>query len=705
MPPAQSARSLAAIVFTDVVGYSALSHRDDANALRLVEEHFRMVRQIAPGFGGRVIKTIGDSVHLEFASAQSATACAIAIQQRHQQRNARVAEAQQFQIRIGVHLGDVERRDGDVYGDGVNVAARLQPQAPVGGIAISGDVRRQLPEELRARFAARGAQELRNIATPIEIFAIEAEAIAQVAVETPSAAPVSPRPRRWPSQWAIITVGVIGLMLFIAKPWRYGPDGKAEEQTSTAAPSADAAISDKSIAVLPFADLSAAHDQEYFADGMAEELLNSLAKIKQLKVAGRTSSFSFKGKNEDLRMIAKALAVAHILEGSVRKQGNKVRITAQLIQAADGYHLWSETYDRDLKDIFAVQSEIASAVAEQLKLTLLGSEASVEQTRPDAPPNGNVDAYQAVLQGNFHYDRQNPADLHKAIEHYDRAIALEPGYALAHAKRAKTTMYLGGYFGGFSAEELKRYNAESHASIAAALKLSPDLAEARAVHCAILAILDLDFASARPECQRAYDLAPQDPEVVLNQAYGLANRGKLDEAATLCQKTIALDPLSGRAYRLMSRLAARNGNFEEAEPLLRKAIDLQPQASQNYANLAVMSARKGRTHEAVELAKQETNAFWRTFGLALAYHANGDRAQADAALNQLIAENSMDGAYQIADVYAYRKEPDKAFEWLDKSWAVRDPGVSLILWDGFFAPYEKDPRYAAFAKKIGVLQE
>lgn len=688
MPAPHAARSLAAIVFTDVVGYSALAHRDDANALRLVGEHFALVRDVAPAFGGRVIKTIGDSVHLEFASAQAATACAIAIQQRHRQRNGRVGPGQQFEIRIGIHLGDVEHRDGDVYGDGVNIAARLQPLAPVGGIAISDHVRGQLPEELRSRFIAGGAQALRNIAAPVEMFTIQADAIAQVAVDAPawSGPPAGSRaPRRRYVYLGLAAVAALCLFALapVLKSWLRGDD--------------------KSIAVLPFVNSSGDAGNEYFSDGLSEELISTLGRAGDLKVIGRTSSFQFKNKAGDSRAIGKALGAAYLVEGSVRKAADRVRIAVALVKAVDGTNSWSESYDRDLKDIFAVQSEIAAAVAGELKLKLLGNAAGGAPSRPDAPPGGNIEAYQALLQGNFHHQLQNPDDLRAAIADYEKAIRLEPDYGLAYAKLAKSATYLVAFYGGLPAAEIAVVDGKARAADAEALKRGPQLAETHAAHCTLLALLDLNFSGAAPECELAYKLAPQDPDIVLNLARWRASMGDLDEAMRLARRAIALDPLSARAYSMVFRLLSYSGDYREAESMLLRAIELQPQASQNFSWLAILRMRQGRTREAVELGRQEPFPFWRTTTLAITQFANGDRAEADAGLARLIAENANDGTYQIADVYAVRQEPERAFAWLDKSWAVRDAGVSLILWDPFFKPYRTDPRFIAFARKIGVM--
>jgi TolB-like protein/class 3 adenylate cyclase/tetratricopeptide (TPR) repeat protein len=694
MQTAQPARSLAAIVFTDVVGYSALSHTDDAKALRMVEEHFEMAADLAPRFGGRVIKTIGDSVHMEFASAQSATACAIAIQQGQQRRNARVSESDRFVLRIGVHLGDIEHRGGDTYGDGVNIAARLQPLAPKGGIAISEHVRGQLREELRKQFVSRGPQSLKNIGTPIEMFVIEADAIAGIAVEVPGTP--RPQPEKRASKWryAVIAIAVLSLIplaMFGIALMPFVAGKKA------------AVVGEKSLAVLPFANTGGDPANEYFADGMSEELINTLGRVENLKVMGRTSSFQFKNTRDDPRTIGQKLGVGYLVDGSVRKASDRVRIGVALVRAEDGSNLWSESYDRDLKDIFGVQTEIATAVTGELQRSLGVSAKAPPLSKPGAgwPPGGNVEAYEALLQGNFHSRRATNADDLKAMEFYQRAIALDPRYALAHAQLASAGLLNIGTSSGPAAAELDGMLDRVRAAVATALQLDPELARAHLAQ-AQLYRFELRFEDAEREYLRAAELAPNDAGVIRELGVTQSERGHIGPALSTIDRAVELDPLSRNAHFSRGLLLDLTGRFAEAELAFRRAIEVEPQSSTTRALLAISRMHQGDTAAAIEIAREETDPFWRRWAMAMALFAHGDRKQADAELDAMIRENAQDAAFQIAEIYAVRRDPDAAFLWLDRALANKDPGVTQIHTSSLIAAYRSDPRYAAVARKSGL---
>lgn len=692
MPATTPTRSLAAIVFTDIVGYSALAHRNDVDALRLASEHFALVRKALPAFGGQEIKTLGDSVLLKFSSAHAATACAIVIQKRHQERNRAVPAERQFQIRIGIHLGDVEHHDNDVFGDGVNIAARLQPLAPVGGIAISDHVRGQLREELRNQFVSRGVQELKNITTPVALFVIEPDAIA--ALETPpppQAVPPAPS-RRFPvpAPRTLLALAVVGLLLFIAKPWRYGPDGKRIQSVE----------SDKSVAVLPFINTSNDPGNEYFSDGLSEELINALGRLRDLKVIGRNSSFQFKGKNEDSRTIAEKLGVAYLLEGSVRKASDHVRIAVELVNARDGTDIWSDTYDRQLKDIFALQSEIATAVATQLKVALLGSDA-LAAAAPPPPPTRNVDAYNALLQGNYYFARRTIDDDHKAIDHFREATRLDPGYALAWARLA-SALIVTGTTAGTDINVIHELIDQARSAAHTALRLDPNLGDAHFALGMVLQNGDMDWAGSDAEFTRAFELDPRDAAVLMQLGYHKLSEGRFDEALSLLQRATMLDPVFTPPLSFRMEALTALGRYDEAEAAVRKSIELQPSGMRSYAQLAVLQILRGHPAAAVSLAQQESDPFWRNYALAQAQFAAGNRVEADAQLQRLIAEAADAAGSQIATVYALRKEPDKMFEWLERARLMHDPGVFAMRVDPFLSAYKSDPRYEPFCRKVGL---
>ena len=461
---------------------------------------------------------------------------------------------------------------------------------------------------------------------------------------------------------------------------------------------------EKSIAVLPLLNSTGDPANEYFSDGMSEEFISTLSRLRDLKVIGRTSSFQFKGKTDDSKTIGEKLGVYYLLEGSVRKSADRMRIAVAMIKSGDGANVWSETYDRELKDIFAVQSEIAAAVAKELKVALLGHNGQTAQLATAATPsNQNVEAYNALLQGNFYANRYTAEDYRKAIGYYEEAIRLDPRYALAYAELSNAAVSLAVNYAALPTKEREEAIAKARASAKRALELDPHLADAHSVQGTILMLIDFNFGTAEAEYRRALELAPQYAAATAQLATLLSTLGRLDEAVALGQRAIALEPLRAALHCKLAHSLIPLGRYDEAEAALRKAIELQPQSATNYASLAIVQILRGNPGAAVELAKQETDPFWRTYGLALAHFAHGDRADADAGLKKLIDENADDAGSQIAEVYALRKDPEKMFEWLEHAWTTHDSGVTDLLANPFLRAYKDDPRFIAFAKKIGVM--
>jgi tetratricopeptide (TPR) repeat protein len=381
-----------------------------------------------------------------------------------------------------------------------------------------------------------------------------------------------------------------------------------------------------------------------------------------------------------------------------------VRIWVGLIKSGDGANVWSETYDRDLKDIFAVQSEIAGSVAKELKVALLGKNGQTELLGPAATPlTRNVEAYNALLQGNFYSRRFTAEDVRKAIAYYEEAIRLDPRYALAYAKLSIQAESLANNFSSLENKEKQEVTTKARAAAERALQLDPNLAEAHMAKGYVLHLFDFDFAAAEREFRRALELAPQEPSTAMTLSSLLATLGRLDEAVTAAQRAVVLDPLRSGVHANLAAYLTPLGRYDEAEAALHKAIALQPQAAQNHFWLAIIQILRGQPGAAVELAKRETDPFWRTYALAQAHFAHGDRAEADAELGKMIDTDADGAGSQIAEVYALRKEPDKMFEWLDRGWNTRDPGVAQLLFDPFLHAYKDDPRFIAFAQKIGVM--
>jgi len=454
-------------------------------------------------------------------------------------------------------------------------------------------------------------------------------------------------------------------------------------------------ISEKSIAVLPLVNTSGDPGNDYFSDGLSEELIAVLAKIPDLKIIGRNSSFLFKGKSDDSRTIGEKLGVANLLEGSVRKQGDRVRIVAELINAADGRAVWSETYDRELKDVFAVQSEIATAVTEQLKIKLLGAPAKSDA----APSNDNLAAYNALQQGTFYFGLSTEEGTRKATEFYGEAIRLDPNYALAHANLSSAWRQLGTTWLGGGAEAKEAF-AKARTAAQTALSLAPHLSAAHEALGYVLLTSDLDFAGAEAELRAAEKLAPADPGPKGALCILLGAQGRLAESENVARQALALDPLGVIRYLNLARILIGGGRYDEAEAALRKAVALQPAAARLHVHLTTIDVLRGDATGALHDAQLEPPGSWRDYALALAQQAQSDRVAADAALQKLINENAVTSPFQIAAAYGLRNEPDKMFEWLDRAYTERDSGLTQLLVTPFILTYKNDPRFAAFCQKL-----
>jgi TolB-like protein/Flp pilus assembly protein TadD len=503
-------------------------------------------------------------------------------------------------------------------------------------------------------------------------------------------------PNEYIPQWSarkfaalIVTIAMLATGLLMFQLVR-------SKSTPPAQVAAASTPSQKSIAVLPLVNTSGDPGNDYFSDGLSEELIAVLAKIPGLKIIGRSSSFLFKGKSDDSRTIGQKLGVANLIEGSVRKQGDRVRIVAELINAADARELWSETYDRELKDVFAVQSEIATAVTEQLKIKLLGAPARSDA----APSNDNLAAYNALQQGTFYFRLSTEEGTRKATEFYDEAIRLDPRYALAYANLSFAWRQLGAtWLGGAEANEAY---AKARNAAQTALSLSPNLATAHEALGFVLMTPDFDFAAAEAEFRKAEKLAPADAGPKFALSFLFAAQGRLTEAENIMRQTLALDPLGVTRYLNLARILIGGGRYDEAEATLRKAIELQPAAARLHSYLTIIDVLRGNAAAALQDAQLEPKGFWQDYALALAQQAQSDHATADAALQKLLNEDAVSGPFQIAAVYGLRKEPDKMFEWLERAYTEHDPGLTQLLATPFILNYKDDPRFAAFCQKLKV---
>ena len=470
------------------------------------------------------------------------------------------------------------------------------------------------------------------------------------------------------------------------------------------------ALDPKSVAVLAFANLSDDKGNEYFSDGISEELLTVLQKIPGLHVAARTSAFSFKGKNATAQEIGATLNVAHLVEGSVQKIGNRVKISARLSRVATGEQLWSENFTRDLADVFAVQSEIAQTIVAQLRGQLTGEVAAMAkaeiQAQVQAAEKGgtrSAEAHELYLQGKFFAYQTSLNNLAKAADYFRRATDIDPKFALAWAALARA-ISLRAQFADASPKENAAVFAQSKQAVARALEIEPNLVEALSARFENQVSLEFDWRGARDSLERALALSPADPTLVAHAARQARIRGELEKSTMLARDAVALDPIDAELHWMVGKNLSSLGRLTEAEAAFRKALELNPATLASHRHLAYVLLRQGRYAEAVAEAQKETMEWSRQTPIALSSWAAGNRAQADAALAAMLRVSDT-CSYQIAEVHAFRGDREGAFAWLERAWANRDAGIQETRADYFLTNLHADPRWPAFLEKVGLSDE
>lgn len=533
-------RRLAAIMFTDVVGYTALSQKNESLALELLEEHRALARPFFSKHGGREVKTVGDAFLVEFSSALEAARSAFDIQRSmHEMNSGRVPE-KQVQIRVGIHLGDVVHAQNDVYGDAVNVASRIEPLAPAGGICVSQQVYDQIKNKFEFPLASLGKKGLKNVAEPIEVYRV-------------------------------------------VFPW----EGSATEESESEFPA-------NRIAVLPFTSFSLDPNDAFFADGMTEEIISTVSGLSGLNVISRTSVMSYKGTPKKVAEIGKELKVGSILEGSFRKAGNRIRVTAQLIEVAGDRHLWAQNYDRDLDDVFEVQSDVARQVAEALRVKIL----SPEKERIERKPTENTVAYTLYLRGRQLWTTRTLDNIKKAREYFQQAVREDPGFSLGYAGEADCCLLLLGNF---------RIDVEANLSRAKtlarkALELDPQLAEAHTTMGFILTERH-EFSESEEEFKRAIEEKPS--YATARQWYSLLLRSmhRWDEALKQIKKAAELDPLSPVITASYSECLRDMGKMQESLSAIESAERLNPESTrvlESKASLLMILGRMDETKDCLQ---------------------------------------------------------------------------------------------------------
>ncbi len=628
-------------MFTDMVGSTALAQRNEAEALRLRDEQEVLVRPRFAAHQGREIKSMGDGFLAEFDSALRAVQCAIDVQERLHDRNSQPG-ARPIQLRIGVHLGDVERHNNDIFGDAVNIASRIEPLASPGGICISGEVFSQVRNKIPNRLEKLPAASLKGIHVSVDLYRV-------------------------------------------VLPWAGGPPVATDHAPA-------------GLGILPFKNISPDPKDGYIAEGLTEELISVISQVRGLRVISRTSVMQYLATTKSVSQIAAELGVGSILEGSVRKAGNRLRITAQLIDAPSDRHLWTQLYDRDLDDVFAVQTEIAKQVAAALEVELRPA----EQSRLDSRRSVRPESYLAYLKGRtlIHYSATK-ATLQAAKEQFELSISLDSSNAAAYSSLSEITLMIGWFYADVPPAEWIR---AGRSLVAKAIELDPNLAEA---HAALALALwnDFDYPTAEKEFRLALSLNPSDSEVHNSYALLLEDEGRTDEALVELLLAEEADPRWPRGLGNLAHLLIWLRRLDEALTKVQKFGEVKPDSLTYHNLLSVYYLAKADLPRALEeigrCEELETEPRWKPLNRAWRYALSGDTERSRATLR---AEESLpdrpETADSIAQIYVEIGDMDQAYRWLAK--AIATQNVSIRAWrlDPRLEPARADPRFLAALRSM-----
>jgi TolB-like protein len=633
-------------MFTDMVGYTALAQRDEFLSLSLLDENRKVLRPTFVAHNGKVIKTIGDAFLVEFSSALDAVRCAYDIQRKSREINISSPREKRFALRIGIHLGDViEDSEGDILGDAVNVASRIQTLAQEGGVCLTQQVFDNVRNKFDLSLKSIGKQSLKNVDIPIEVYKM-------------------------------------------VMPW----DNVTEEAVPKMAE-----LDKKRIAVLPFVNMSADPADAYFADGMTEEVISTLSNIKELRVISRTSVMHYKNTSKKLPDIGLELNAGTVLEGSVRKIGNTVRITVQLVDTIEDRHLWARNYDRELSNVFVIQSEIAQQVADALSVQLV----TETKERITKGSTQNTEAFTLYMKGLY---ANNQTDAKKAVEYFKLAIELDPHFAAAYAALSDCYCYLAGVAlpereafpkakqYALKAEELDSNSAEAHTSLA------------------IVSIqYDWNWLTAESEFKRAIELNPSYSTA--HQWFGayLAVRGRFDEAISENKKAEELDPLSSFIKWQLGYLYSLANMFDASEIKCSQSIDLNPKDGWGHNAMGLLYIQRSMLPQAI--AELETAvrlsgpnpAFLASLGYA--YAISGRKEQAFKTIEDLmnLDKNGFVTSFEVAAVYLGLKEKDRALDYVEKAFEERDGWMAFAFRNYVFDSIRSEPRFVKVLQKMGLL--
>jgi TolB-like protein/Tfp pilus assembly protein PilF len=634
-------------MFTDVVGYTSLAQRNESLALRLLQQQRAALRACLRKHNGTEIKTMGDGFLVEFASAIEAVECALSIQQSCQELNSTLPEDERIPIRIGVHAGDVIHSEGDVHGDAVNVASRIEPLAGAGEICISQQVYDHVRNKLDFQVEYMGKHALKNVELPVEVYRVGQEARPAIPLPRPVASPSAHR-----------------------------------------------------IVVLPLANISPDPSDDYFADGMTEELISVVSKIGDLRVISRTSAMKYKGTSKSVGEIARELSVGAVLEGSVRKAGSKLRINVQLVDVQKDEPLWSQSYDRELEDVFAIQSDIARRAAEALEVHLLAR----ERKRLEKKSTGNIGAYNLYLKG-LHYRGEGTEEgFRKGIRYFEEALRRDSKFALAYAGLAECYSQL--------AEEGILPSAKGFPKAKAyalkALELDDSIAEAHAIVASVLEEYYLDLRGAEREFKQALELNPNYGKVCRSYGAHLACMGRLDEAILEIKRAQELNPLALDVNDCAAVIFNCANQYDKALETCQLMLKVDENYFPAYQDLAETYLHKSMFDQAIEVLQKAltiSNGASTVKGrLGYAYAVSGNAAKAKRILRELERDSKRKyvSPVAIAVVHCGLGDKDRALKWLWKAYRERSGGLLSIKVRPIWSSLRSDSRFRSLLSKIGL---
>ena len=669
------------VLFIDLVGYSKLLIEEQKEWLRKLTEIVLATPQVAEASNEQVVRLpTGDGMALVFRnSAEEPAQCALEITQA-------LKTHPDVAVRMGIHSGpvsevtDVSGRT-NITGGGINMAQRVMDCGDAGHILLSKHVADDLQEHRQWSSSLHdlGECEVKH-GVRLGIVNLYREGVGNPQLPKKLRAC---RQRQARKRWGVIAAALT-LLILAGTVFLFFSHAKSV----IAAPM-------RSVAVLPLVNTSGNPNYEYFSDGLSEELIAVLAKIPGLKVIGRNSSFLFKGKSGDSASIGQKLGVAQLLQGSVLRQGDRVRIIAEMIRASDGEALWSETYDREVKDILAVQSEIAQAVAAQLKIKLLGEKPVSDSARSSANPA----AHDALLQSRFYFNQANTDGLRKAINYAEEATRLDPNYAEAWAR---LSIAMRNYGVSDAGDETEQALASARVAADKAYALDGQSIDALMAMQGVAMVPGFDFASAERYGRRARELAPGNVTALLCLSSALIAQGKLEEADPLLREVAAADPLQFSNSHLQGLVLVGLRRYKEAREVFNKLLEIHPKAARAHTQLATLDVLENNPKGALEHAHLEQEGGLRDFAMAMALQAGSDQSARDAALQAFIDKHAKDMPCWVAILYAQRHEPDKMFQWLETAYANRDGALARLFIIPFLMDYRDDPRFAAFCRKLGI---